>query len=68
MVSRNTDCLTVRGEPVFLALPFDKFLLKEGVGVALAVKFFDDEMIGFGKSKLDVTPLAVCRPSACVFT
>ncbi len=42
--------VTKHGQPVFVAVPFDETLLKEGVGVALAVKLFDDEVISIGKA------------------
>ena len=42
--------VTKHGQPVFLAVPFDETLLKEGVRVALAVKLFDDEVVSLGKA------------------
>jgi len=42
--------VTKHGQPIFVAVPFDETLLKEGVAVALAVKLFDDEVISFGKA------------------
>ena len=42
--------VTKHGQPVFVAVPFDETLLKEGVGVALAVRLFDDEVISLGKA------------------
>ncbi|MHB9118607.1 MAG: type II toxin-antitoxin system prevent-host-death family antitoxin [Burkholderiales bacterium] len=42
--------ITKHGQPVFLAVPFDETLLKEGVRVALAVKLFDDEAVSLGKA------------------
>ena len=34
-----------RGRPVFVAVPFDEYLTKDGINVAIAVKLFnDDEM------------------------
>lgn len=42
--------VTKHGQPVFLAVPFDETLLKEGVRVALAVKLFDDDVISLGKA------------------
>lgn len=42
--------VTKHGQPVFLAVPFDETLLREGVRVALAVKLFDDEVISLGKA------------------
>lgn len=42
--------VTKHGQPVFVAVPFDETLLKAGVGVALAVKLFDDEVVSLGKA------------------
>jgi prevent-host-death family protein len=42
--------ITKHGQPVFLAVPFDEILLREGVRVALAVKLFDDEVVSLGKA------------------
>lgn len=42
--------ITKHGQPVFVAVPFDETLIKEGVRVALAVKLFDDEVVGLGKA------------------
>lgn len=42
--------VTKHGQPVFVAVPFDEILLKEGVRVALAVKLFDDEVVSVGKA------------------
>jgi prevent-host-death family protein len=37
--------VTRDGEPVFVAVPFDETLLREGVNVALAVKLFDENVL-----------------------
>lgn len=42
--------ITKHGHLVFVALPFDEVLLKEGVGVGLAVKLFDDDVLSIGKA------------------
>ena len=42
--------ITKHGHPVFIAVPFDEILLKEGVHVALAVKLYDEEFISQGKA------------------
>jgi prevent-host-death family protein len=48
--------VTKHGQPVFVAVPFDETLLKEGVGVALAVKH---EVISLGKAaKLAGMPIS----------
>ena len=43
---------TKHGAPVFVAVPFDDILLREGVSVALAVHLFDEERISLGKAAL----------------
>lgn len=42
--------VTKHGQPVFVAVPFDEVLVREGVAVALAVKLFDEEHISLGKA------------------
>lgn len=42
--------VTKHGQPVFVAVPFDEALLKNGVGVALAVRLFDEEQISLGQA------------------
>lgn len=42
--------VTKHGQPVFVAVPFDENLLKNGVNVALAVKLFDEEAVSLGKA------------------
>lgn len=42
--------VTKHGQPVFVAVPFDEVLLREGVNVALAVKLFDEEAITLGQA------------------
>lgn len=42
--------VTKHGTPVFVALPFDDTLLQEGVGVALAIKLFDEEYISLSRA------------------
>lgn len=37
--------ITKHGQPVFVAVPFDETLLREGVNVALAVKLFDEDVV-----------------------
>jgi prevent-host-death family protein len=37
--------VTKHGQPVFVAVPFDDILLREGVNVALAVKLFDEDVL-----------------------
>lgn len=42
--------ITKHGRPVFVAVPFDEVLIREGVNVALAVKLFDDEVVSLGQA------------------
>jgi prevent-host-death family protein len=42
--------VTKHGRPVFVALPFDDVLLKQGVLTSLAVKLFDDEVLTQGQA------------------
>jgi prevent-host-death family protein len=42
--------VTKHGQPVFVAVPFDETLLREGVRVALAFKLFDEEVVSLGKA------------------
>jgi len=42
--------VTRHGQPVFVAVPFDEALLKQGLNVALAVKLFVEETISLGKA------------------
>ena len=42
--------VTKHGRPVFVAVPFDETMLREGVKVALAVKLFDGEVVSLGKA------------------
>ncbi|MGF1545920.1 MAG: type II toxin-antitoxin system prevent-host-death family antitoxin [Thiotrichales bacterium] len=44
----HLSVVTKHGQPVFVAVPFDENLLKNGVNVALAVKLFDEEKISLG--------------------
>lgn len=38
------------GRPLFLAVPMDEHLLKEGVAVALAVRLFAEKTLSLGKA------------------
>lgn len=42
--------ITKHGAPVFVAVPFDELLVREGITVALAVHLFDEEQISLGKA------------------
>lgn len=41
--------VTKHGQPVFVAVPFDENLIKNGVNVALALQLFDEERISLGQ-------------------
>jgi len=42
--------VTQDGQPIFMVVPFDEILVREGVNVALAIKLFDEETISLGKA------------------
>jgi prevent-host-death family protein len=42
--------ITKHGTPVFVAVPFDETLLREGVAVALAIRLFDEEHISLSRA------------------
>jgi prevent-host-death family protein len=42
--------ITKHGAPIFVAVPFDETLVREGITVALAVHLFDEEQISLGKA------------------
>lgn len=42
--------ITKHGTPVFIAVPFDETLLREGVGMALVIKLFDEESISLSSA------------------
>ena len=42
--------VTKHGTPVFVAVPFDETLLREGVSVALAIRLFDEERISLSRA------------------
>ena len=42
--------VTKHGKPVFVAVPFDDVLLREGVGVALAIHLLDEEHISLSRA------------------
>lgn len=42
--------VTKHGQPVFVAVPFDEALLREGVHVALGARLFDEELLSLGKA------------------
>jgi len=42
--------ITKHGHPVFVAVPFDETLIKSGVGLSLAIKFFKEDILSLGKA------------------
>lgn len=40
--------VTSHDQPLFLVVPFDKTLLKRGIGVTLAIRLFDEELVSLG--------------------
>ncbi len=48
----------VLGRPLFVAVPLDEHLLREGVAVALAIRLFAEKAVSLGKAaKLADLPL-----------
>jgi len=48
--SGHLSIVTKHGQPVFIAVPFDETLVREGVTIALATHLFDDEAISLGQA------------------
>ena len=48
--SGKLSVITKHGRPVFLAVPFDELLVREGIGLALAVRLFQQAEISLGKA------------------
>jgi prevent-host-death family protein len=48
--SGKLSVITKHGRPVFLAVPFDEMLVREGIGLALAVRLFQQAEISLGKA------------------
>lgn len=48
--SGKLSVITKHGRPVFVAVPFDDLLLKEGVGIAMATKLFEQSEVSLGKA------------------
>lgn len=42
--------LTNRNDPMSLSIPFDDELIKEGVHVAMAIKFYEDGLVALAKA------------------
>ncbi len=51
--------VTKHGQPVFLAVPFDEALVKEGLRTDLAIKLFDENVLSTGRAaRLAGLPIA----------
>lgn len=48
--SGELSVITKHGTPVFIAVPFDDLLLKEGVRFALAAHLFDEKQISLSQA------------------
>jgi prevent-host-death family protein len=48
--SGHLSIVAKHGRPLFVAVPMDEHLLKEGVAVALAVRLFADHVVSLGKA------------------
>ncbi|WP_295607095.1 type II toxin-antitoxin system prevent-host-death family antitoxin [uncultured Lamprocystis sp.] len=48
--SGRLSVVTKHGQPIFVAVPFDEALLREGVAMTLATRLFDEETISLGKA------------------
>lgn len=56
--SGHLSIIAKHGRPLFVAVPMDEHLLKEGVAVAMAVRLFADQVVSLGKAaKLARMPL-----------
>lgn len=48
--SGHLSIVAKHGRPLFVAVPMDEHLLKEGVAVAMAVRLFADKVVSLGKA------------------
>lgn len=48
--SGQLSLITKHGRPVFLAVPFDELLIREGIGFVLALRLFQQAEISLGKA------------------
>jgi prevent-host-death family protein len=68
--------VTKHGQPVFIAVPFDEWLLRFGLAVALAMRLYEQDVLSLGQAskiaglseeefveKLSVAGIAVARYS-----
>lgn len=42
--------VTSHGRPVFVAVPLDEAMVREGLPVAMAIKLYEDEVVSLGKA------------------
>lgn len=42
--------VTDEGRPLFVAVPFDDSILKNGINIDLAIKLFDDDVLSLGRA------------------
>jgi prevent-host-death family protein len=46
----HLSVVSKHGRPLFVAVPMDENLLKEGVGVALAIRLYSEKAVSLGKA------------------
>lgn len=46
----HLSVITKHGEPVFVAVPLDETLVREGLNTALAIRLFQEHAISLGKA------------------
>jgi prevent-host-death family protein len=46
----HLSLVTKHGQPIFVAVPMDEILVREGFSVALAIKLFQDGTLSLGKA------------------
>lgn len=46
----HLSVITKHGEPVFVAVPLDETLVREGLNVALAIRLFQEHTVSLGKA------------------
>lgn len=46
----HLSVVTKHGEPVFVAVPLDEILVREGLNTALAIKLFQEQVVSLGKA------------------
>ncbi len=50
MESGKLSVVTKHGRPVFVAVPLDERALREGIGAALAMKLYKEDVLTLGKA------------------